>query len=326
MDLTAAEAGAAMDEILAGAATPAQIAGLVIALRTKGESIDEMTGMVRAMLAASEPLTAPAGAVDIVGTGGSEHRRTHALNVSTMACFVAASAGATVCKHGNYRASSTSGAFDFLHALGVDVDMSSADLEEQMRRDGLGFVLAKAYHPAMRHAGPVRVELGVRTVFNVLGPLANPAQPTRQVVGTSSEERAAQMSHVLRELGSERAWVVAGHGGLDELSTLGPNVVFDVTQDGIERIEVSGSDAGLAQPASMDAIAGGDAQANLSIFRAMLGGSGEGAHRDIVTLNAAAGLLVAGVADDLASGVDLARAALSDGRTAALVDKLAQAM
>ncbi len=324
-DLTAEQAGAAMEEILAGDATHAQIAGFVIGLKTKGETTEEMTGMVRAMLGASQPLTAPDGAIDIVGTGGSQHRRSHALNVSTMSCFVAASAGATVSKHGNYKASSTSGAFDFLQAVGVDVDISTADLEAQMATHGLGFVLARAYHPALRHAGPVRVELGVPTVFNVLGPLAHPAQPKRQVVGTSSEARAAQMAEVLQQLGSERAWVVAGHDGLDELSTIGSNVVFDVTPSAIDRIEISAADVGIEQPSSMDELAGGGAEENLAIFTALLAGEASDAHTDIVMLNAAAGLVVAGIAEDLRAGVALARAAIADGRTKALVEAMTAA-
>lgn len=322
IDLTESEAYAAMATILDGGATPAQLAGLVIALRTKGESVVEMTGMVRAMRAAAEPLHAPDGAIDIVGTGGSAHRRSHALNVSTMASFVAVSAGSIVCKHGNYRASSTSGAFDFLAAIGVDVDIEPPALEAQMRDHGIGFALAKRFHPAMRHAGPVRSELGVPTVFNLLGPLANPGRVTRALVGTASEQRAEQMASVLQALGVERAWVVAGHEGLDELSTIGTNVAFDVSPSAIERIEISGADVGLTTPASMVALAGGDAEANRAIFTDLLAGRAASGPTDIVLLNAGAALVVSGAAADLGDGVDKARAALQDGRTAALVEAL----
>lgn len=322
IDLTEGESYAAMAVILDGGATAAQLAGFVIALRTKGESVIEMTGMVRAMRSAAEPLQAPDGAIDIVGTGGSRHRRSHALNVSTMASFVAASAGSIVCKHGNYRASSTSGAFDFLAAVGVDVDIEPAALEAQMRDHGLGFALAKRFHPAMRHAGPVRSELGVPTVFNLLGPLANPGRVTRGLVGTASEERAEQMASVLQALGADRAWVVSGHDGLDELSTLGTNVVFDVTPDAIDRIEISAADVGLEAPSSMDDLAGGDAEANHAIFSAMLEGAAAAAPTNIVVLNAGAALVVSGAATHLGDGIELARASLADGRTAELVAAL----
>ncbi len=310
-DLSAEQAQAAMTDMLGGLATPAQIAGLLIALRSKGETVPEMVGMIRAMQEASTPLTAPDGAIDIVGTGGSAHRRTHALNVSTMASFVATAAGATVCKHGNFKASSTSGSFDFLATLGVDVDVTAEQLEATMAEHRLGFALARTFHPAMRHAGPVRAELGVPTVFNLLGPLAHPAGLTRQVVGTATEARAEQMANVLRDLGSERSWVVAGASGLDELSTHGPSVVFDVTPDGVDRFEIDATVIGIAAP-SLDELAGGDADANVAIFHSMIGGTVD-ARSDIVCLNAGAGLVVAGVTDTLEQGVVKANEALADG-------------
>ncbi len=319
-DLSAEAAEAAMADMLGGRATPVQIAGLIVALRSKGESVPEMIGMVRAMLAASEPLSAPADAIDIVGTGGSNHRRSHALNVSTMACFVAAAAGATVCKHGNYRASSTSGAFDFLATLGVDVEVTPAQLEATLVEHRLGFALARTFHPAMRYAGPVRAELGIPTVFNLLGPLANPGRVVRQVVGTATTERAEQLAGVLHGLGSQHAWVVSGADGLDELSTHGPSVVFVVTPEGVERRIIDATSVGLEPPASLDALAGGDAAANLEIFRSMMSGTLD-ARSDIVILNAGAGLVVANVASDLADGVDRARSALRDGSVASLVER-----
>ncbi len=319
-DLSLEAAEAAMTDMLAGLATPSQIAGLLVALRSKGETVPEMTGMVRAMQAASVPLSAPEGAIDIVGTGGSAHRRSHALNVSTMASFVAVAAGATVCKHGNYRASSTSGSFDFLSTLGVQVDVAPEQLEATMAAHQLGFALARTYHPAMRHAGPVRAELGIPTVFNLLGPLANPARVTRGLVGTATEERAEQMAGVLRDLGTVRSWVVVGADGLDELSTHGPSVVFDARPDGIERIEINGSDVGLSSPDSLDELAGGDADANVAIFKAMMAGTVD-ARSEIVCLNAGAGLVVAGVVDSLNDGVAKAREVLADGTVASFVER-----
>jgi anthranilate phosphoribosyltransferase len=311
--LTTTEAAAAMTDILAGIATPAQIAGLIVGLRMKGETVDEMTGLASAMLDAAEALTVPDGAIDIVGTGGSVHRRTHALNISTMASVVAASAGAVVCKHGNRRASSTSGSFDFLEAIGVDIGLSSAQLERCVAEVGLGFAFARAFHPAMRFAGPVRAELGIPTVFNVLGPLAHPGRLKRQVVGTASEGLAAKMGAVLQNLGSERAWVVAGDGEIDELSTTGPSVVYEVGPEGVDRFVVEPERVGLAT-ASLAALTGGSPADNARVFAAILDGTERGPRRDVVILNAAAGLVVAGVAPDLAGGVSLAASAVDDGR------------
>jgi anthranilate phosphoribosyltransferase len=321
-ELTPSEAHAAMTDILAGAATQAQIAALVTGLAAKGETAAEMTGMVQAMASAAEPLTIDEGAIDIVGTGGSAHRRRHALNVSTMACIVASAAGAVVCKHGNRRASSTSGSFDFLDALGVAVDLGSAQLEACIGEIGLGFAFARRYHPAMRFAGPVRAELGIPTVFNLLGPLANPAGVTRQVVGVADRERARVMADVLAELGSSSSWVVAGDGGLDELSTTGPSTVFAIGAGGVSELEVDPTELGLGG-GSLDQLSGGTAEENVAIFRRMLDGE-SGPRRDIVVLNAAAGLVVASVATDIADGVALATAALDDGRAATKLERLVE--
>jgi len=316
-DLSRANAEAAMAEILAGGATASQISGLIVALRLKGETVDEMSGLATAMLSASEPLSMPGDAIDIVGTGGSAHRRKHALNVSTMASFVASAAGATVCKHGNFKASSTSGSFDFLSELGIRVDLTPTQLEQCVAETGIGFALARTFHPAMRHAGPVRAELGIPTVFNVLGPLAHPARVRRQVIGCATEELAARMAAVLQVLGSERAWVITGDGGLDELSTTGPSVIFDTTRDRIERLEIDLRFLGITPPESMDELAGGTAADNVAIFEAILDGSERGSRRDIVALNAGAGLVVAGLADSLADGLQMANDAIDDGRSAA---------
>ena len=320
-DLDRERAAAAMTSVLAGEATPAQIAGLIVGLRLKGESVEEMTGLALAMLDAAEHLTLPAQALDIVGTGGSGHRRSHALNVSTMASIVAAAGGATVCKHGNRRASSTSGSFDFLEALGVGIDVSTDRVEECVAKIGLGFAFARALHPAMRFAGPVRAELGIPTVFNVLGPLAHPGRVTRQVVGTADETLAAKMAPVLKNLGSELAWVVTGDGGIDELGLTGPSVVLEVTAGGIERFELDPADVGLDPIDSLDQVAGGDPARNAEIFGQILAGE-PGPRRDIVVLNAAAGLRVGGVVDDIGAGVEVAAAVIDDGRASAKLDEL----
>jgi len=218
-DLDRDTAHAGLGEILAGSATPAQIAGFIVALRQKGETVEEMAGMVDAMLEAATPLSVPDDAIDIVGTGGAPSRRRHALNVSTISCFVAAGAGATVCKHGNRKASSTSGSFDLLDELGIPDDVTPADLERAIGEVGIGFAFARTFHPAMRFAAPVRAELGIPTVFNLLGPLSNPGRVTRQVIGTPNWDLAPRMIKVLEATGSTHAMIVHGHGGLDELTS-----------------------------------------------------------------------------------------------------------
>lgn len=316
-DLSRDMAQAALADILAGAATPAQMAGLIVGLRLKGETTEELTGLASAMLSAAEPLSVPAASIDIVGTGGSAYGRTNALNISTMACFVAAGAGATICKHGNRKASSTSGAFDFLEAIGVGIDMTPAQLETCIADHGLGFAFARTFHPSMRFVGPVRAELGIPTVFNVLGPLANPGRVTRQVIGTTTVELAAKMAQTLQNLGSELAWVVSGDGGVDELTTTGPTTVFVVTPAAIDRIVIDATAVGLAPAASLVELQGGDPAENARIFQAILDGEERGPKRDIVVLNAAAGLVVAGLAEDLTAAVEQASQALDDGRAAA---------
>lgn len=321
-DLTRAQAEAAMADIFAGRATPAQIAGLLVALQAKGETVEEITGFAIAMADAAEPLEVDERAIDIVGTGGSTHRRHHALNVSTMASVVAASAGALVCKHGNRRASSTSGSFDFLEALGLAIELSPRQLEACISEIGIGFAFARTFHPAMRFAGPVRSELGIPTVFNYLGPLANPGRVTRQVIGVSSPERARCIAEVLQELGSASAWVVSGADGLDELSISGDSVVFTVGPDGVDRTVVSLASLDLS-PVPLEDLAGGDADSNRRIFEGILSGQA-GPHRDIVALNAAAGLVVAGLASGLEQGLESARQAIDGGAAATKLQQLRQ--
>ncbi len=310
-DLSEATAGAALQNILEGEATEAQIAAFTMGLGQKGETPAELSGMVAAMRDAATPLHMPEGTIDIVGMGGSPARRKAALNVSTMACFVAAAAGARICKHGNRKASSTSGSFDLLEALGANFDLTPEQLQTLVGETGVGFAFAKAYHPALRFAGPVRVQMGIRTVFNVLGPLANPARLKRQVVGVADEALADKMVDVLASTGSDRSWVVTGHGSLDELSTAGPTNVRQLIDGEQTRFTIDPAALGISIPGPDD-LDGGDAATNAAIFRELLDGK-TGPVRDIVTLNAAAGLVVANVVDDLDAGFALAGSAIDSG-------------
>jgi anthranilate phosphoribosyltransferase len=325
-DLSADQAHAAMTEILAGEATDAQIAAYIVALRMKGEAVPEISGMVDAMLEASDPIRLPASAadaIDIVGTGGGSSRREHALNVSTMACFVAAGAGAPVCKHGNRKATSTSGSFDLLEALGVGIDLDGQAVARCVDEAGVGFCFARAFHPAMRHAGPVRAELGIPTLFNFIGPLSNPARVNRQVIGVNDPAMAPTVIGVLQQRQAPRAMVVHGHDGMDELTITGRSTVWEVRAGEVSEYELDPAALGLTV-VDVDQVRGGDAAANASIAASVLAGE-PGAHRDIVTLNAAAGLVVGGVVDDMAAGLLRARASIDEGRAAAVLDRLREA-
>jgi anthranilate phosphoribosyltransferase len=321
-DLTSIQAGAALAEVLDGAATPAQTAALIVGLRCKGETVEEMTGLVRAMLDAAEavPLAPGAEPVDTCGTGGAPTRREHALNVSTMAALVIAGAGVPVCKHGGRAASATSSSADLLEALGVVIDLGPAGVARCVAEAGMGFCFAPRFHAAMRHAGPVRRELGVPTVFNFLGPLANPAGVRRQVLGVSDPRMAETMLGVLEGKGAERALVVSGHDGLDELTTTTTSTVMELRDGAVRTYVVDPTEAGLAL-ADPGSLAGGDPAANVAITRDVLGGR-PGPHRDIVVLNAAAGLVAGGLVDDLPSGVEAAGAAIDDGRAAGALERL----
>lgn len=322
-DVGAERAAAALREVLAGEATAAQISALIVALRVKGESVDELVGMVDAMLEVAAPLELPERTIDIVGMGGAPSRRRHALNVSTMASIVAAAAGATVCKHGNRRASSTSGSFDLLEALGVTIDLDGPGVEACVAAAGVGFCFARGFHPAMRHVGPVRAELGIPTVFNVLGPLSHPGRVRRQVLGVADPALLDRVAGVLAARGAEHSWVVHGEGLLDELTTTGPTEVRVVRGGEVSATTVDPSDAGLATAEPAD-LAGGDAATNAGIFERVLAGDDVPA-RHIVVLNAAAGLVVADVADDLAAGARAAEAALDEGRAADTLRRLVEA-
>jgi anthranilate phosphoribosyltransferase len=319
-DLSAAEAAAGLTEVLTGAATPAQIAAFIVGLRMKGETVEEMTGLVQAMLDQAVPVHSPKETVDTCGTGGDGSR---SVNVSTMAALVVAGAGATVCKHGGRAASSQCGSADVLEALGVVIDLGPEGVSRCLAEAGIGFCFAPRFHPAMRHAVPIRRELGVPTVFNFLGPLANPARAQRQVVGVSDAAMAQKVVQVLRAGGSRRALVVYGHDGMDELTTTTTSSVLDFD---IERgEEVNGYDvdpAGLGlEPASADDLRGGDAATNAAIVRSVLEGR-SGPALDIVLLNAAAGLVAAGLAVDLAAGITLADKTINSGDAAAALERL----
>ena len=320
-DLSSEQASAAMAEVLRGDATAAQISALAVALRIKGETVDEMVGLVAAMLEFAErvPLSDAVAAcvIDTCGTGGD---RSGTINVSTIAAFVAAGAGAKVCKHGNRAASSQAGSADVLEALGVVIDLSPAGVARCVEEAGLGFCFAAKFHAAMRHAIPVRRELGVPTVFNFLGPLANPARVRRQVVGVSDPRMAEKVVGVLHANGAERALVVYGHDGLDELSTAAPSTVFELSGGAVRSYTVEPADLGLA-PASRQELVGGDAETNARLARRVLAGDA-GPHRDIVVLNAAAALVVAGIAAGLEEGIAAARVSIDSGKAGAVVDAL----
>jgi anthranilate phosphoribosyltransferase len=312
-------ARAAMSEILDGAASPAQIAGFIVALRMKGETVDEMTGMLAAMLDAAERVELPAGdpVVDVVGTGGD---RAHTINVSTLAALVLAGAGGRVCKHGNRAASSSAGSADVLEALGVRIDCGPAEVARCVAHAGIGFCFAPRYHPAMRHAGPTRRELGIPTVFNILGPLANPAGAQRLMIGVADATMAERMALVLAARGSERAFIVHGDDGLDELTIATTSQVVELRDGEVRSYSVDPAGLGI-EPAPVESVVGGDPATNAALARRVLDGE-KGPHRDIVTLNAAAGLVVAGLADDLTAGLELARVTIDEGRAAGALDSL----
>jgi len=318
--LTEAEAEAVMGHVMDGEASESQIAGLLIALRAKGESVSEIVGAARAMrLHAVAVAPRRTDLVDTCGTGGDGLRT---FNVSTSAGLVAAGAGAGVAKHGNRAVSSAAGSADVLEALGVRVDLPAERVAECIDEVGFGFLFAPAHHPAMRHAGPVRRALGVRTIFNVLGPLTNPVGARRQLVGVFDEALVEPIAETLRALGSERALVVHGSDGLDELSPCCLSTCADVTPERVVVGTVDPAALGIA-PCRTEDLAGGDAAENAALLRALLDGE-RGPRRDAVILNAGAALVAAGRADDLAGGLVLAAAAIDDGRARLTLDRLVE--
>ena len=288
-----------------------------MALRVRGETVDEITGGARAMRARALRIDAPDGAIDTCGTGGDGKGT---FNISTAAALVVAGCGVPVAKHGNRALSSRSGSADLLAALGVNIDADMALVRAALWEAGIGFLMAPRHHGAMRHVAPTRMELGTRTLFNLLGPLANPAGARRQVIGVFDPKRARDMALVLRNLGSERAWIVHGSDGIDELTTTGPSTVVALEEGDIRGFAVAPEDAGLPRAAPAD-LAGGDAAHNAAIVRAVLDGA-PGPARDVVVLNAAAALAVAGRADGLAEGAALAARAIDGGKAAAALAKL----
>ncbi|WP_426572545.1 anthranilate phosphoribosyltransferase [Aquihabitans sp. McL0605] len=318
-DLDRATAAAAMGEILDGNATPVQIAGFIVALRMKGETTDELIGLVNAMLDRSVrvELDDPEGVIDLVGTGGD---RSHSINVSTLAALTVVGAGGRVCKHGNRAASSSSGTADVLEALGVAFDLGPEGVARCVSQAGMGFCFAPRYHGAMRHAGPTRKELGVPTVFNFLGPLANPARVRRQVTGVADGAMAERMVQVLAANGSERALVVFGHDGLDELTTTTTSTVHELRDGEVRTYDIDPADHGIPLT-TLDALRGDDPATNARLARIILDGT-PGPGSDIVALNAAAGLLAAGLVETWSDGVDAARTSLAEGKAAAALERL----
>ncbi len=314
--LSSQDARAAFDIMMSGEATPAQIGGFLMAMRVRGETVGEIAGAVATMRARMTPVTIPAGAIDIVGTGGDA---SGSYNVSTCAAIIAAGAGAKVAKHGNRSLSSKSGAAEALAALGVNIEASPQTIAQCVSDAGLGFMFAPMHHAAMRHVGPSRVELGTRTIFNLLGPLSNPAGVSRQVVGVFSPEWVEPLAHVLRDLGSEHVWVVHGDG-LDEITTAGETLVAELKHGTVRTFTIDPSMAGYERVAP-EALKGGMPEENAAALRKVLAGE-QGAYREIACLNAAAGLVVAGLAGGLADGARMAEAAIDDGRAAEVLTRV----
>lgn len=315
--LSADEMRSALEIMTDGHATPAQMGAFLMALRVRGETVDEIIGAAQMMRAKMLRVSAPAGSVDIVGTGGDHHGT---YNVSTCASIVAAGAGLKIAKHGNRSVSSLAGASDVLSALGINLSAPMSSVERAINDAGIGFLFAPNHHPAMKNWAPVRAELGVRTIFNLLGPICNPASVKRQIVGVFSWQWVEPIAHVLAKLGCDHVWVVHGHDGLDELTTTGSTDVAEVKDGKVTIFEITPQDAGLP-PAKLSDLKGGDAQTNATAIRAVLDGQ-KGPFRDIVLLNTAAALLVGGKVHNLTDGVTLAAHAIESGSARSALQKL----
>nr|WP_300045529.1 anthranilate phosphoribosyltransferase [uncultured Nocardioides sp.] len=319
-DLTTAQARWAMDEVFAGAATPVQLTGLVVALRAKGETVDEVTGIADAMLAAANPISVPGRLLDVVGTGGD---RSMSVNISTMSAIVAAGAGARVVKHGNRSASSKSGSADVLEALGIRLDLPPARVAEVADEAGITFCFSAAFHPAMRHAAVPRRELGIATTFNILGPLTNPARPQAQAIGCADARMAPVMAGVLAGRGVD-AWVFRGDDGLDELTTTTTSTLWRVHEGEVTESSLDPASLGIARATTED-LRGGDAAHNADVVRRLLAGE-QGPVRDAVLLNAGAALAVydspdSDVDSSLAAGVTKAADAIDSGAAQAALER-----
>ncbi len=315
--LSPEEAEGFMAAVLDGIVTPAQLGGMLVGMHARGESAGELAGFVRAMRSRARAVQAPAGTIDTCGTGG-DVRGT--FNISTAVALVVAAAGVPVAKAGNRAVSSAAGSSDVMAALGLHVEQTPEHAELSLRDDRFAYLHAPAFHPGMRHAGPVRAELGVRTAFNLIGPLANPARPRRQLVGVPDAEAAPRVAEALHELGTERAFVVHGER-LDELPLDGSGAIFDVSPAGIAWRQVGHEDHGLPE-APTDVLKGGDAQRNAAIIVAILEGRDRGPAHDVVALNAGASLQVAGRAGDLREGVDLAARTIASGAAREQLERL----
>ena len=318
--LTREEAEKAFDQILSGEATLAQMGAFLMALRVRGETVEEISGAVAAMRAKMLRVKAPADALDIVGTGGDN---SGSWNVSTLAAILAAATGLKIAKHGNRAASSKSGAADVLTALGVKVGIDPAGIERCIDQAGVGFMFAPAHHSSMRHVAPVRVELGTRTIFNLLGPLSNPAGVKKQVIGVFSESWMMPVAETLKNLGSTDVWVVHGSDGLDEITTTGETKVIALKNGTLSSFTVTPDDAGLPR-ANPDDLKGGDGAHNAKALKAVLDGE-RSAYRDIAVLNAAAALVVAGRAETLDEAARIVEAAIDDSRAKQVLDNLVKA-
>ncbi|MCJ8506911.1 anthranilate phosphoribosyltransferase [Rhizobium lemnae] len=314
--LSLEEARAAFDILMSGEATPSQIGGFLMALRVRGETVEEIAGAVSTMRAKMLPVAAPGGVMDIVGTGGDG---LGTYNISTLAALIVAGAGVPVAKHGNRALSSKSGTADALTALGVKLDIPPQQIARCISEAGIGFMFAQVHHAAMRHVGPSRVELGTRTIFNLLGPLSNPAGAKRQLLGVFSPRWLQPIAEVMRDLGSEAIWVVHGDG-MDEITTTGVTHVTALENGQIRSFELIPEDFGVGR-ATIDELKGGDGEVNAKALRAVLGGA-KNAYRDIALCNAAASLVIAGKAADVLEGMILATQSLESGSAASVLDKL----
>src|SRR6185369_1676736 len=311
------EAASAFDRVMSGEATPSQMGGLLMALRVRGETVDEITGAVTAMRAKMLRVEAPPGTIDVVGTGGDA---SGSFNISTCAALVVAGTGVPVAKHGNRALSSRSGAADVLGALGVNIELTPEGVSRCIKQAGIGFMFAPAHHPAMKNVGPTRVELGTRTIFNLLGPLSNPAGVKRQMVGVFSRQWIEPLAHVLKNLGSESAWVVHGSDGLDEVTTAGTTYVAALEKGTVRSFEITPEEVGLER-VKPEALRGGEAEHNALALMDVLKGKA-GPFRDVAVLNAAAGLMVAGRAKDLKQAVALAQKAVDSGEADGRLQRL----
>ncbi len=316
--LDAQAAADAFSAIVAGEVSEARAASLLTAMALRHPTVDEIAGAARAMRGAMRSIEAPEGTIDLCGTGGDGQGT---LNISTATSFVVAACGVPVAKHGNRNMSSRTGAADVLEALGVHIDLSPAAAAACLRETGLCFLFAPVYHPAMKHVAPVRKELGFRTVFNLLGPICSPARVRRQLLGVYSDQWIEPLARVLAQLGTERAWVVHGGDGTDELTTTAPSAVVELNHGAISRFEVTPEQVGLER-ATLQDLRGGDAKFNADMLRQLLEGRGLQAYHDMVILNSAAALLIAGMATDLHQGAEMAREAIRGGRALAMLESL----